>query len=229
MEIREFFNRLEKYILLYDLLRHPFYQAWSRGALTREDLQTYARNYFHHVEAFPRCLAEFARRLHRSQLQQAVLVNLSDELGYNGGIPHTDLWRDFAEGIGAGRALTQTHIAPEVKDLATFFKAIALTGRPEQVVAAFYVYESQTPAVSKEKVRGLRKYYRANDETCRYFTVHASLDTVHSQLWRAELDRLLALDSAGCEGALKAAEAAAISLWEALDGIERACLERLAN
>ena len=229
MEIREFFTRLEEYILRYNLLSHPFYQAWARGALTREDLQTYARNYFHHVEAFPRCLAVFARRLHRSQLQKAVLVNLSDELGHDGGRPHTDLWLDFAEGIGAGRELKQTNIAPEVKDLAIFFKKLAVTGRPEHVVAAFYVYESQMPAVSEEKVRGLKQYYRASDQTCQYFTVHATVDSFHSQIWRAELDRLLAFDPSGSEGALKVAQAAAISLWEALDGIERACLERLAS
>ena len=34
----EFFAALDARIARYDLLQHPFYQAWSKGELTREDL-----------------------------------------------------------------------------------------------------------------------------------------------------------------------------------------------
>ena len=53
----EFFRQLEARIAKYDLLCHPFYQAWSAGRLTRDDLREYAQDYYHHVEAFPSYLA----------------------------------------------------------------------------------------------------------------------------------------------------------------------------
>ena len=36
------------------MLKHPFYQAWTEGRLPLDTLRAYARQYFHHVEAFPR-------------------------------------------------------------------------------------------------------------------------------------------------------------------------------
>ena len=35
------------------MLNHRFYQAWTEGRLTLDALRAYARQYFHHVEAFP--------------------------------------------------------------------------------------------------------------------------------------------------------------------------------
>ena len=39
------------------MLRHPFYQAWTEGRLSLDTLRDYARQYFHHVEAFPRAVS----------------------------------------------------------------------------------------------------------------------------------------------------------------------------
>ena len=101
MEVQEFFARLEQSIARYDLLRHPFYEAWSRGDLTLKDLQQYALDYYHHVESFPRCLAQFARRLEKSELREAVLRNLSDEMGGDTRRSHADL----SPGAGVSRFL----------------------------------------------------------------------------------------------------------------------------
>ncbi len=35
------------------MLDHPFYQRWTCGQLTREELQEYARQYYHYALAFP--------------------------------------------------------------------------------------------------------------------------------------------------------------------------------
>ena len=45
--------RIDAAIAERAMLTHPFYQAWEEGVLTREQLRTYAKQYFHHVEAFP--------------------------------------------------------------------------------------------------------------------------------------------------------------------------------
>ena len=77
----EFFEQLDARIAKYDLLCHPFYKAWAAGELTREDLREYARDYYHHVEAFPAYLAELGARLEESELRRAVLANMADENG----------------------------------------------------------------------------------------------------------------------------------------------------
>src|SRR6202020_867928 len=106
MDTAQFLEQLDARVAKYDLLCHPFYRAWSAGELTREDLQAYARDYYHHVEAFPIYLAELGIRLDESELRQAILANMADEKGIADAPdrtfkPHSELWLDFAEGMGA--------------------------------------------------------------------------------------------------------------------------------
>ncbi len=79
MTTQEFFQQLDARIARFDLLCHPFYKAWSAGELSRDDLREYARDYFHHVNAFPTYLAELSLRLEEGELRRAVLANLADE------------------------------------------------------------------------------------------------------------------------------------------------------
>ena len=84
--------------------------------MTREDLRGYALDYYQHVNAFPSYLAAFALRLNDGDLRQAVLANMRDEQG--GGEAedaHSDLWMDFAEGMGAARSAYGHKAVPEVK------------------------------------------------------------------------------------------------------------------
>jgi pyrroloquinoline-quinone synthase len=39
------------------MLNHPLYRAWTDGSLPIETLRHYARQYFHHVDAFPRAVS----------------------------------------------------------------------------------------------------------------------------------------------------------------------------
>ena len=120
MNTQEFFEQLNARIAKYDLLCHPFYKAWSAGELTRDDLREYACDYYQHVEAFPAYLEEFGSRLDESELRQAVLANLADEQGLADGsgaeaTPHSELWLDFAEGMGASRDQSEHQAVPEIR------------------------------------------------------------------------------------------------------------------
>jgi len=225
MDTAQFFDQLEASIAKYDLLCHPFYRAWAAGELTRDDLREYARQYYHHVEAFPCYLAEFAVRLDEGELRRAVLANMCDEKGTasgsgKGSVPHSDLWLDFAEGMGATREVRGHQPLPEIKSLMTHFHHVASGGTPEEALATFYAYESQVPRVAKEKERGLREMYGAADKTCGYFTLHATADIYHSNVWREQLASRITATPESAQGALDAAENAAKALWQALDGIE---------
>jgi pyrroloquinoline-quinone synthase len=224
MTIQEFFRQLDARTAPYDLLRHPFYKAWSACELSRDDLREYAKDYYHHVNAFPTYLAELSMRLEESDLRRAVLANLADEKGLDdatGNTPeHAELWLDFAEGMGASRDVRGHEPVLEINQLMSFFHGVAGDGTPEEALAAFYVYESQVPRVAAEKARGLREMYGADDKTCGYFTLHCTADVYHAQVWRQQLAKRLEQNPVAAEPALIAAENAAKALWNALDGIE---------
>jgi pyrroloquinoline-quinone synthase len=225
MNTAEFFEQLEARIAKYDLLCHPFYKAWSAGQLTRDDLREYAQDYYHHVEAFPSYLAAFGLRLEDGDLRRAVLANMCDEKGADGragkeSVPHSELWLDFAEGMGSTRNLEWHTPVKEVRQLVKHFQHVANEGTPEEALAAFYVYESQIPRVAVEKERGLKKMYGADDKACGYFSLHATADIYHSQVWRKQLEKRVAAHPQAADAALDAAENAARALWQALDGIE---------
>ncbi len=222
----DFFRQLEDRISPYDLLCHPFYKAWSAGTLTRSDLREYACNYYHHVEAFPDYLAELAGRLPEGELRRAVESNRHDELGGEGGaalLSHADLWLDFAAGMGAAREACATEPVSEIRELVSLFHHIAQQASPAEALAAFYAYESQVPRLAVEKARGLRALYGADDKTCAYFTLHATADVFHANVWCRQLEKLLASDPSLAAKCLQAAEAASRALWRALDGIARRC------
>jgi pyrroloquinoline-quinone synthase len=223
MNTTQFFEQLEASIARYDLLCHPFYKAWAAGELTHDDLREYARNYYHHVEAFPGYLAELVLRLDEGELRRAVLANMCDEKGADGSEkdsePHSELWLDFAEGMGAQRDMRGHQPLPEISNLITHFHRVAGEGTPEEALAAFYAYESQVPRIAKEKERGLREMYGADDKTCGYFALHATADVFHSNVWRKQLEKRVAANPETAQAALAAAEKTAQLLWKALDGI----------
>lgn len=225
MNTAEFLEQLEARIVKYDLLCHPFYQAWSAGELTRDELREYAQHYYHHVEAFPSYLAAFALRLEDGELRQAVLANMCDEKGVEGrpgreSVPHSELWLDFVEGMGSSRNLEWHVPVSAIRQLVRHFHRVAGEGTAEEALAAFYAYESQVPRIAKEKERGLRDRYGADHKTCGYFTLHAEADVYHSRVWRNQLTKRIEANPKVAPAALNAAENAAKMLWKALDGIE---------
>jgi|SRR5271165_6749278 len=219
MELQAFLAALEECIARYDLLCHPYYKAWTAGELAREDLREYASDYYQHVAAFPAYLSALHSRLDDGQLRRAVLRNLCDE--EIDGRPHSDLWLDFAEGMGADRdEVRQRQPLPEVRELIRKFRWVARAGSTAEALAAFYAYESQVPRVAKAKADGLAERYGADAKTRGYFTLHQFADVEHSQVWRELLTAEVAAHPEDAEKALIAAETAAQALWHVLDGME---------
>lgn len=220
-----FLSRLDECVKKYDLLCHPFYRAWTAGDLTRDDLREYAKEYLHHVEAFPCYLAELGLRLEEGELRRAVLANLVDEKGGEDlwGEPqrsHAELWLDFIEGLQGSRVYKKLPPIREIRELISWFHRIASEATPEEALAAFYAYESQVPRIAQEKDRGLSEFYGADAQTRAYFTLHAIADVHHSQVWRKQLEKRIQSHPEAAEKALASAENAARALWKALDGIE---------
>jgi len=223
-----FFHALEGRIESYNLLKHPFYQAWSNGDLTREDLREYGSEYWHHVAAFPAYLSALHSQLPDGKLRRMVLENLADEEGLKDGVPHSDLWMDFARGMGAEEGVVRgREMAPETRALLEHFRA-EMGQSPAAALASLYAYESQVPAIARTKADGLKQHYGADSTTRHYFTLHMTADVHHARVWRNALTTELAAHPEETESALVAGEAAARVLWTALDGVERSRQARMA-
>ncbi len=219
MELQAFLTALEERIARYDLLCHPYYKAWTAGELTRDDLREYAGDYYHHVAAFPTYLSALHSRLDDGEARRAVLRNLCEE--EIDGRAHSELWLDFAEGMGADReAVRQREPIAEVHEAVAEFRRVAREGSTAEALAAFYAYESQVPRVAKEKADGLAQRYGADAKTCGYFQLHQFADVEHAEVWRELLSAEIASDPQQAEAALDAGERAAQSLWHVLDGME---------
>jgi pyrroloquinoline-quinone synthase len=217
----DFFAALDALIARYDLLQHPFYQAWSKGELTREELREYASEYWHHVSAFPTYLSALHARLEDARLRRTVLANLADEEGLPAGRAHSDLWMDFATGMGADSAHVRgRQLQPETVALVAHFRE-AMQASPLAALASLYAYESRVPAIARTKAEGLQQHYGADQATARYFTLHQTADVHHAQVWRNAIETELTAHPEETDVALDAAEATAAALWRMLSGIER--------
>lgn len=214
----KFWTELHACLAKYDLLAHPFYQAWSAGQLSRDDLRQYAADYYTHVAAFPTYLSALHCRLPDGELRRAVLRNLAEEEIH--GRAHSELWLDFAEGMGGDReAVPQREPIPEMQGLVATFRALAEHAGTAECLAAFYAYESQVPRIADAKACGLERHYAADARTVSYFHLHRTADVRHSRVWRRLLEAELQENPGLAPDVLASAERAA--LWQALDGIER--------
>jgi pyrroloquinoline-quinone synthase len=199
----------------YHLLKHPFYQAWTEGKLSKESLQLYAEQYYQHVRAFPENLKNLAERS-SGPLAEMVQENLSEELSPSA--PHPKLWRDFAGSLGVrDSALDSARPLPGIAALLDAFDEVSSQGTLAQAVAAFYAYEAQVPEIATQKISGLRRFYDINDpRALSYFAVHEEADVRHRAVWR---EWLASQKDADTFGVLCAAERTLKALWGALDAV----------
>jgi len=218
-----FFAQADERIERFNLLKHPFYTAWTAGELTREDLREYAAEYWHHVSAFPSYLSSLHARLEDGAMRRMVASNLADEEGVTSpdGRAHSDLWMDFAKGMGADEADVKARsLRPATENLIASFRKITREEAPATALAALYAYESRVPAIAQEKASGLKKHYGADAAATRYFTLHQTADVMHANVWRDLIAQELERDPGTADHALQAVEDAAKALWSALDGVE---------
>lgn len=218
---------LDERISRFDLLKHPFYQAWSSGQLSPQELATYAGNYYQHVNAFPSYLKNLLPQLGSdTALTTLVTEHIADELGQGKypGQAHSDLWLEFAKAYGAGQAdVENVETLPQVKALIEHFTQTMSESPVEESLAALYAYEVQTPKVSKDKAKWLREHYGASEQACAYFDLHATYDEEHAEDWFVALESVIARDPAKRERVLNSAEATAEKLWKALDAFPCHC------
>jgi pyrroloquinoline-quinone synthase len=213
-------SRIDSKVAERAMLSHPFYQAWTEGRLPLDTLRAYARQYFHHVEAFPRAVSAVHSACPDRDGRRMLAENLAEEEGVEAGKQdHASLWMMFACGLGENdAAVRDQQLNPETQGLIDTFRKLSRQSYAAGL-GALYAYESQFPGIASAKIDGLIERYGIEDEaTLRFFRVHEGADVEHSRVCRDLLDRL---PEAEREEAVAAGEELAGALWNFLSGVER--------
>ena len=180
----------------FDLLGHPFYQAWSAGRLPVEALATYAREY-----------GAFIAVLDCGWTTLAELQGAATERR------HAELWSDFA------RALNTAVVAsPRIDAVrALVDEAIQSFATPASAAGALYAFEVQQPSTAHSKLVGLGAHYAWLPPGVRpYFQAHSD-ETGEEALLERKLAKMTDADQVR---AAAACERMSRALWDALTGIQ---------
>lgn len=184
----------------WNLLEHSFYQRWTEGTLTREELCDYVEQYAHVVRTVPTWLEQV-----RGGDSAEVARHASEERS------HVEMWEKF--GLALGLSPDAIRSTPANAATARLLQAGDALVADGQAAAVVWALEAQTPAVAGAKLAGLATFYGIGAEDGgQYFAVHQYLDIEHSA-------ELRALCSDGSEGA---AAAMSEALWDLLTSVEAA-------
>jgi pyrroloquinoline-quinone synthase len=193
-------HELDSVVAKYDLLEHPFYQAWSAGTLPVSALRTYAQEYGAFVQTVP-----------------AGWAGHGDVRTATEEVTHAVLWEQFANALGTS-SLKGAEL-PSTKSLVADCES--LYAAPATALGGLYAFEAQQPKTSTSKLRGLQEHYwELPKDVEPYFAVHC--DDVHEMAWIVE--RLEGRSEDEQRQAVEACEKVAKGLWDALTGIhEKHC------
>jgi pyrroloquinoline-quinone synthase len=190
----------------WPLLKHSFYQRWTAGTLTADELRYYSDQYRHLVVALPQWL-DTAAAGHPTRPTE-LAAHAREEAA------HVALWDQFRAGLGLEGPSEGPN--PATSKLLGIGRALADQGLG---TAAAWALESQAPEVSRAKADGLAQHYEIDASSgAAYFELHSTMDVAHSR----ELEAAVAeLPPELQDRAVEAADAILASLWEILTSSER--------
>ncbi len=205
-----------------NVLEHPFYQRWSAGELSAEELGFYVGEYRHAVVALAQASDGLAAKVaeeHRAGLERHAAEERS----------HIALWDAFAAAAAAGEKASERRPLGETVRCA---RAWVAGEDALDHLAVLYAIEASQPEIAKTKLKGLTERYGYSPEgpAVEYFELHATLDVEHARQASELIAELTSDDVAGgdaTEGQAMAdrmvarASAALRGNWELLDGVDR--------
>jgi pyrroloquinoline-quinone synthase len=201
-------QRIEEARARWNVLEHPFYQRWSAGELSREELADYSGQYRHAtlaIAALSASVADSAPEGERAGLRR----HAAEEEA------HVAVWDGFVEAVGGDVAA-----APNAETEACV-AAWTADGAPLEQLVRLYAIESGQPAISRTKREGLDAHYGVGDGTGNhYFRLHEEADVHHAAAGRSLIEAHLA--EADPDELVSAAEAAFEANWRLLDGVTAA-------
>ena len=216
--IDSFWREIEAVIEEKSLLKHPFYQAWTMGTLTRGDLAYYAQQYYSQEARFPRYISAVHSNCPEFKTRQMLIENLTHE--ESGPENHPELWLAFAGAVGASRESVQNaEMNVGTRECVDTFTRLSRSDW-RSGLAALYAYEAQQPAVAKTKIEGLKSKYNLDSKAALgFFQVHETMDAWHSESEKNVLTEELRKDPSVAAEIKKSVSEACDALNTLLDGV----------
>ncbi len=198
-------DRIEQSRARWNVLEHPFYQRWSAGELTLEELAGYSGQYRYATEAVATMSAGLAEAAPDSE-RKGLEAHAREEAA------HVAMWDQFVEAVGGDASVAPN---PETVECVEAWTRADGFGRQ---LARLFAVESGQPEISKTKSEGLTAFYGISDAPAReYFTVHETMDVEHAEEGRKLIERYMAdFDE---DELAEAAEEAFRANWRLLDGV----------
>ena len=177
-------QKLDRTIEERSLLKHPFYQSWSDGKLTREALAGYSKEYYQLVKAVP---------IFMTQLMDQVPSSLHDELDFHQQeeFSHIGMWERFASGLGVSRndLLNYNGLYKTNHAISGMYQ---LMGSLESGAVAMYALEKEIPKISQIKLEGLAEFYGlTSEDVTKYFKEHTEVDIRHTASWKKLINSVI--------------------------------------
>jgi pyrroloquinoline-quinone synthase len=175
-------KKIDEMIEERSLLKHPFYQSWSDGKLTRESLAGYSKEYFQLVKAVPTFMAPIIEKAPNGVINE-LIENQQEESD------HIQPWIAFAGelGISEDELTTYTGLPKTLRAVSELNK---LMNTYEGGSCAMYAFEKEIPKISQTKLDGLAEFYGlTNHEATEYFKLHTEADIRHAAAWRNILEK----------------------------------------
>jgi pyrroloquinoline-quinone synthase len=189
----------------WNVLEHPFYQRWSAGELTREELAAYSGQYRHATVAIASLSASVAGSAPEAE-RGPLRRHATEEAD------HVALWDAFVGAVGGDTSAAPT---PETSECVAAWTAE--DDRLAQLVR-LYAIESGQPAISRTKREGLAAHYGIGDGAGNeYFRLHEKADLHHAAEGRSLIEAHLS--KADPDALVAAAEEAFKANWRLLDGV----------
>ena len=198
-------QRIERARERWNVLEHPFYQRWSAGELTREELAAYSGQYRHAAAAIARLSASVAESAPAAE-RAALRRHAAEEEA------HIALWDGFVDAVGGDGTAAPT---PETRECVEAWTADG--DRLAQLIR-LYAIESGQPQISRTKREGLADHYGIGDGPgIEYFRLHEKADLHHAAEGRSLIEAHL--EDADPDALVAAAEEAFKANWRLLDGV----------
>lgn len=206
-------TQLDDVIRSRGLLTHYFYeQKWNNGELTLEELQKYAKEYYHLAKNVPGIVSlvlEHAERSGRDDLVPAIESNMAEEQ------EHIELWKKFSSSLGVSEEELESHEPHDLTKEAVEELQNLAEESFEDGVTAMYAMELTIPEIAKSKKDGLCTHYDLTSEDAHvYFDEHMN-EEEHFSVWRkVEVDPVRGM---------QVAKASLSAQHKLLDGVCEVC------
>lgn len=136
------------------LLDHPFYQSWTEGKITNEQLAVYADAYLGLIEKIP--------YFWEKSLKELGVENPAAEEVVTDELSHIPMWKNWSE------KPEKNNNALNLNDLISELEGM----NASELLGAIHSFEVQQPEVAKTKKDGLVKFYGFDSGDLKYFDEH---------------------------------------------------------